>query len=583
MVRSKFLVRIGLLVLAVLVSLGNLNGTIPTLAQDCGTILFVSDRAPNQNRDIYSMTIVKGQGGTQRNLSNSPTGHDDNPSWISDGRIVFHTNRGSGHWEIYVMNKDGQRQQNLSKDPANWDCQPAWSSDGKRIAFASNRTPGHGFLDIYLMDDDGTNQRILHNKAADDLQPAWSPDGQKIAFTSLRDGNYEIYVMDISTKTLRNLTCNKARDCNPVWSPDSTLIAFQTDRDQNEEIYVMNSDGTQLRNLTRDAKDDCMPTWSPDGAYIAFQTNRDRNEEIYIMNAVDGSNQKNLTNTSGSNETNPAFSVSPKGTPPNLEIVSVNATNPYRAKITFKTTTGMDSFRFQVPKYTPPSPERGYASTTVVKEWITMNSIQPGTFEVEIDQRGLLKGSGTTVDTFLGAEGAKDGVTVVKGLSVTKSLKMYKKTEFDKCYLLLEGVGFAASHSKDLHVAYWKFTYRVCKLSVPASGKTNLLHSIVVHSHLSSLPNVDPRQVSVSYQAELRQGNNTQKLSMVETKDVAKYKALCKKLFGIDFKAGDSINYYLGPPIWFDANNAKVEAKAGGMAAIGAAGIGLSSISIDIK
>ena len=65
-----------------------------------------------------------------------------------------------------------------------------------RIAFVSDRD---GNLDIYVMDNDGSNQRRLTNNPLAEWDPSWSPDGKRIVFTSDRDeraGNRQIYVMD---------------------------------------------------------------------------------------------------------------------------------------------------------------------------------------------------------------------------------------------------------------------------------------------------------------------------------------------------------------------------------------------------
>ena len=48
-----------------------------------------------------------------------------------------------------------------------------------RIAFTSDRDRNN---EIYLMDDDGKNQRNLTNHPDRDLAPSWSPDGTRIAF-----------------------------------------------------------------------------------------------------------------------------------------------------------------------------------------------------------------------------------------------------------------------------------------------------------------------------------------------------------------------------------------------------------------
>ena len=54
-----------------------------------------------------------------------------------------------------------------------------------QIAFVSDRDRND---EIYVMDDDGKNQRNLTNHPSDDYAPSWSPDGTRIVFMSDRDG-----------------------------------------------------------------------------------------------------------------------------------------------------------------------------------------------------------------------------------------------------------------------------------------------------------------------------------------------------------------------------------------------------------
>ena len=106
----------------------------------------------------------------------------------------------------------------------------------------------------------------------------------QIAFVSDRDRNDEIYVMDDDGKNQRNLTNHPSDDYAPSWSPDGTRIVFMSDRDGHVpkgdvlptfEIYVMDADGGNQQNLTNDPSHDMYPAWSPDGKRIAFTSYRD--------------------------------------------------------------------------------------------------------------------------------------------------------------------------------------------------------------------------------------------------------------------------------------------------------------------
>ena len=202
-----------------------------------------------------------------------------------------------------------------------------------RIAFTSDRDRNY---EIYVMDDDGKNQRNLTNHPDRDLVPAWSPDGTRIAFMSNRDGHvrkdgvrttFEIYVMDADGGNQQNLTNHPAGDSSPSWSPDGKRIAFVSDRDRfldihgfpTSEIYVMAADGENPQNLTNNRDGDWSPSWSPDGKRIVFMSYReghfigdfeDITSEIYVMD-VDGGNQQRLTENR-KNDESPSWS--PDGT-----------------------------------------------------------------------------------------------------------------------------------------------------------------------------------------------------------------------------------------------------------------------------
>ena len=199
-----------------------------------------------------------------------------------------------------------------------------------QIAFVSDRDRNY---EIYVMDDDGKNQRNLTNNPDSDASPAWSPDGKRIAFTSYRDGKVhaihgwptaEIYVMDANGRKQRNLTNDRDNDRSPSWFPDGKRIAFESDRDwlldkdgwRTNEIYVMDADGRNQRRLTENDVYDWEPSWSPDGKRIAFVAERNGNLDLYVMDD-DGGNPQNLTNNRHANFSpawlNSPFSVSRGG------------------------------------------------------------------------------------------------------------------------------------------------------------------------------------------------------------------------------------------------------------------------------
>jgi TolB protein len=227
------------------------------------------------------------------------------------GQIAFHSTR-DGNSEIYVMNDDGTNQRNLTfHDPAWLDSTPSWLPGLRRIGFSSDRD---GDRDIWVMYADGSNPQNLTDTGVgnDETWPAWSLDGTQAAFTMERD----IFTMNADGSNRNNLTNDPdLLDSFASWSADGK-IAFASARDNDFEIYMMDANGDNQVNLTTNDALDTQPSWSPDGRRIAFMSDRDGNREIYVM-TVAGRLVERVTN-------NDARDYSPTWSPDGTHIAFVS-------------------------------------------------------------------------------------------------------------------------------------------------------------------------------------------------------------------------------------------------------------------
>jgi TolB protein len=194
-----------------------------------------------------------------------------------NGKIVFEKPwRNGGIYTISLADNNlkylASNSYSRAKDSLIDNADPSWSPNGKKIVFARNndynpRARPNGRTDIYIMNADGSNKRLVTNERLlpgdpkDDEIPSFSSSGRKIIFS--RDS--DLYTIRPDGSGLTNLTNDgkSSSEYGPVWSPDGTKIAYGDDYG----ISVMNSDGS---SPTQIAADDSLPDWSPDGTQIAY-------------------------------------------------------------------------------------------------------------------------------------------------------------------------------------------------------------------------------------------------------------------------------------------------------------------------
>jgi TolB protein len=213
-----------------------------------------------------------------------------------------------------------------------------FSADGQQLIFQATRD-GHGCDQIYTMNIDGSNVKMISTGEGRTTCSYFFPNGRRVLYSSTHLGSKECpprpdfskgYVwavypsFDIFTARpdgtdLKQLTKTPGYDAETTISRDGKLV-FTSMRDGDLDIYTMDADGKNVRRLTNELGYDGGPFWSYDGKEIVYRaynpkTDKDKSDylsllkdnlirpttlEIWVMNA-DGTNKRQVTSNGKAN------------------------------------------------------------------------------------------------------------------------------------------------------------------------------------------------------------------------------------------------------------------------------------------
>jgi len=152
----------------------------------------------------------------------------DRLSWRRDGRGSIP----KGYTHIFVIDAElgGTPNQITSGDYSHND--PQWSMDGRLIYFSAIRKPEAEYLrgdsEIYSVDLDTLEVKILTDRKGPDRRARLSPDGKWIAYTGYDENNNysnisNLYLMDVNGKKKRLLAGDFPNSpSNITWAQDSS-------------------------------------------------------------------------------------------------------------------------------------------------------------------------------------------------------------------------------------------------------------------------------------------------------------------------------------------------------------------------
>lgn len=208
------------------------------------------------------------------------------------------------HYEIYRANSDGSNLVNLTNSPG-YDAEGSYSSDGSKIIFASNREAYNRplsqaeqrlfeddasyFMDLYIMDADGSNVQQLTNSPGYDGGPFFSADDQQIVWRRFNpDGNSaEIWTMNADGSNPRQLTDSAMVSWGPYFHPSGDYIIYSSNvlGHANFELFMIDTLGQHAPvRVTNTDGTDILPVFTPQGDKLAWSSTRteDGTSQIFM-------------------------------------------------------------------------------------------------------------------------------------------------------------------------------------------------------------------------------------------------------------------------------------------------------------
>ena len=183
----------------------------------------------------------------------------------------------------------------------------SWSPDGSMLAYSYIGGPEN----IYIVNADGTDIRLIVVREQRDFRPEWSPDGSHLVFTTVIDGVHAIVRVDVDGGNLEQVTRLEEAAGDPDYSPDGTRLLYFTDEPLARDLFVRDVASGKVTTLT-DTPDfeETSPRWAPDGRRIVFVGKKpgDSTEsDIWVLDTETGE-RRNLTDTPETGEFHPDFS-----------------------------------------------------------------------------------------------------------------------------------------------------------------------------------------------------------------------------------------------------------------------------------
>ena len=202
--------------------------------------------------------VVPRSGGSAKRLT-SFQGQTANPHFSPDGRWIAFSGEYAGNFDVYIVSSDGGEPKRLTWHPGA-DMVEGWTPDGRSVLFSSTRASWapSGAPRFWTVPAEGGVEEPMSLPRA--YQGKISADGSHIAYRmnnswdeerrNYRGGqNRPIWIVDLKTYDLVSPPWTDSKDTYPVWVDDS--VFFISDRDGVANVWEYQTKTKKLAQITK--------------------------------------------------------------------------------------------------------------------------------------------------------------------------------------------------------------------------------------------------------------------------------------------------------------------------------------------
>lgn len=180
----------------------------------------------------------------------------------------------------------------------------------KKIAYCSNQTES-GFLQIFTMNEDGSDKKQLTDIKENCMKPKWSPDGKQIVFYT--DREYIYLIRNAETASPSADPFYLYNGINPSFLPDGQQIMYNSENDEVLSIFVIDTAAFGAEPyMVSDGGYSNMQVLSSDGSKLVFSAFNDGTKAVMIADLNDTTDNY-ITKISKNNDANLEPDISSDG------------------------------------------------------------------------------------------------------------------------------------------------------------------------------------------------------------------------------------------------------------------------------